>query len=246
LGKIQTIENHFFNIPLYTTFLIAIETLFFDVLRYSFLLPILAFLLRFERLKGKPIALCIVIYSIIIFTLLQFDDFLNQNQYRHIYSITYTTVEYLTFSFTIYSVLRNKLLKKIIAMLSTAFLIFEGIYFFAVNFHTIDSVPIGIETIFIILFVFCLFYEQFQMTTPESIYDKFWFWFVIGILFYLASTFFLNILASTEKDTARKYWYMTYIFETIKNIFFAIGMIVYAKKQSSEKKISLYPNLDFK
>jgi hypothetical protein len=63
------------------------------------------------------------------------------------------------------------------------------------------------------------------------IYSKHWFWFVIGIIFYLSSSFFFNILASNNLDIAGRYWFLTYIFETIKNVLFVVGSPCLQKNQ---------------
>jgi hypothetical protein len=122
---------------------------------------------------------------------------------------------------------------------------FQIFFYFTAHYHVLDSIPIGIETILIILYIFCLFYEQFQRPDVVSLYYNYWFWFILGILFYLSSTFFFNILANTEKKTAEEYWFLTYIIETIKNIFFAVGMVAFAKQTSDKSKTVYVPNLDF-
>jgi len=76
------------------------------------------------------------------------------------------------------------------------------------------------------------------------LYGKHWFWFVIGIIFYLSSSFFFNILASNNLDIAGRYWFLTYIFETIKNVLFVVGITLLAKKSIKNKNSSSIPYLD--
>jgi hypothetical protein len=66
-------------------------------------------------------------------------------------------------------------------------------------------------------------------------------------LIYLGGSFFINILANdmeqTEKD---KYWILTYIAETIKNILFGVAIIIFSRKsneKASSKTLSV-PYLD--
>jgi len=221
-----------------------IERLFFYILNYSFLLPVLAFALFFNKLRLKKVAIVTVIYSVIIFFLLLFDEFLSEH-FRKEYSTLYTTVEYLCFSYIIGEVIQNRSFKIAMLVLSTLFILFELLINFSLRqFNRIDSVPIGIETILILIYAFFLFYEQFKVMETGYIYSKHWFWFVIGIIFYLSSSFFFNILASNNLDIAGRYWFLTWIFETIKNVLFVVGITLLAKKPIENKNSSSIPYLD--
>jgi hypothetical protein len=157
------------------------------------------------------------------------------------YAMLYTTIEYSCFTFIIAHVIQKKIIRLLIFCLSIFFLLFEIFYSF-LPFHSIDSIPIGVETILILLYTFYLFYEQFKKIEAGYIYNKYWFWFVVGILFYLCSSFFLNILASSNYDLANKYWFFTWIFETVKNILFVIGIVQLARENNTKK--SSIPYLD--
>jgi hypothetical protein len=54
----------------------------------------------------------------------------------------------------------------------------------------------------------------------------------IGIFFYLAGSFFFNILAnhlsSAELD---QYWSYSYLFDVIKNILITVGLLIYKQKK---------------
>lgn len=76
------------------------------------------------------------------------------------------------------------------------------------------------------------------------IYNNGWFWFIIGIIFYLSSSFFFNILANDHYTIAKKYWFLTLIFETVKNILFFVGIILMLKKRTRNKNSSSIPYLD--
>jgi hypothetical protein len=221
----------------------AVENLFFYILLYSFLLPVLSFIVFLNKLRFKRVAIVITSYSLIIFLFLFFDDFLSH--YKKIYATFYTTVEYSCFSYIIGQVIQNRTFRKIILFLSLIFILFEALYFYMGNFHRIDSVPIGIETILILIYTFYLFYEQFQTLENVYIYNNYWFWLVIGILFYLGSSFFFNILANRYLETAQKWWFLTWIFETIKNVLFVVGITYLSKKQSdNDKNSASIPYLD--
>lgn len=221
-----------------------IGELFWYVLIYSFLLPILSFIIFFNRLKSKRIAIAVIVYSFIIFLLLFFDEYLSTH-YKKLTATFYTTVEYLCFSYIIGEVIKKKIFKILILLCSIVFILFEIIYYKVGYFHRIDSVPIGVETILILIFTFYLFYEQFQRLETEYVYNNYWFWLIIGILFYLGSSFFFNILASRYLETAQRWWFLTWIFETIKNFLFVVGLIFLSKKPNNNNKNSAsIPYLD--
>ena len=68
-------------------------------------------------------------------------------------------------------------------------------------------------------------------TTNLFIYSKYQFWIILGMMIYLAGSFFIYIFANqlAPKDVA-KYWFFTNIFYIIKNIFFSIAIILNAKQ----------------
>ena len=211
---------------------------------YSFLLPTLSFSIYFKKLKSNKVAVAVSIYSAVIFLLLFFDDFLSSN-YRAIYSTFYTTVEYCCFSYVIAHIIQNKKIRIVILILSIFFIGLEiSTNFLIDRFRTLDSVPIGVETILIFIYTFYLFYEQFQVMETGYIYNKGWFWFIVGIIFYLSSSFFFNILASDHLALAKKYWSLTLIFETVKNILFFVGIILLLKRRGKGKNSSSIPYLD--
>jgi len=55
-------------------------------------------------------------------------------------------------------------------------------------------------------------------------------------MLYLGGSFFFYILANhMEEAELKKYWYITFIIETIKNIFFALAIVVHSKFKSKQK-----------
>jgi hypothetical protein len=58
-------------------------------------------------------------------------------------------------------------------------------------------------------------------------------------MLYLGGSFFFYILADQfEVFELNKYWDLTFVIETVKNILFSVAIVVYAKHRSKEK----FPN----
>ena len=74
------------------------------------------------------------------------------------------------------------------------------------------------------------------------------FWFVIGILIYLAVTFFFNILANImEPDYFNKYFFYSYSGDILKNILFSIAIFQYSRQRplaNAKGSSSKIPYLD--
>lgn len=184
-------------------------------------------------------------YCIIFFLLLFFGSYLTTH-FRRIYLTVYTTFEYLFFFFFIYQVVLEPRFKRLMIFFSALFVAFECWFYFETNSKDIDSVPIGIETILILFFIVYCFYEQFRYNFSRFIYTNYWFWTIVGILCYLSCSFFFNILASSfEYDALQPYWYITFIFEIIKNLFFTFGVYLLSKEKiDSTLRKTEVPNLD--
>lgn len=128
--------------------------------------------------------------------------------------------------------------RKLLIILSAAFSIFQIIYFFAEKFKRIDSLPIGIETILILVYIFYFFYEQLREPKDKHLSESHYFWAATGILIYLSGSFFMNILANAmEQDQITKYWFLTYIADIFKNILLAIGLLVLAKHAPTQEQV---------
>jgi hypothetical protein len=226
LGKIPTIEN-----------------LFFNILIYSFVIAPLLFSIKYSKLKFKKTFWVIVIYSLIFFTVLKFDEKIEK---RQLYFALYTFVEYILFALIFYFNIKSLKFRKVILLLSLFFIAFQILYFITVKTKKgIDTIPISVETILMFIFSFYFFYEQLkESTTP--IYEHYFFWIAIGVVIYLSGSFFMYILGN---DLPRKqlvqYWFINYIFDTIKNLFFVISGLVYLKHSKSVSTKTALPNLDF-
>jgi hypothetical protein len=219
----------------------SIEKLFLHILIYSFLLLPLTYVLTLRsRNKVKAI---IASYGLIFFCLLFFYNDIPKN-YTKLYFTVYTFIEYIFFTYLIWLNTKSSTISKLIIVLSLLFTIFQLYYFFTSNLKVLDAVPIGIETILIFIYIFTFFYSSFIKNTSQYIFQNYCFWVSFGILIYLGGSFFFNILANNVTNI-EKYWYLTYIAETIKNIFFTVSIFILSNKlYSINKNESTQPNLD--
>ena len=119
--------------------------------------------------------------------------------------------------------------------LSLIFVVFQISYFFTAQAVVLDSVPIGVETILLFIYIIFFLFEQFKSQKNLYIYSHPLFWVSMGIMIYLGGSFFFNILANhMEPEQINKYWYFTFLADIIKNVCFSIAVIVYFKNPPIE------------
>ena len=148
---------------------------------------------------------------------------------------SFTFFEYISFACFLYLSIKNRTFKKYIFFSAVVFSLFIIIYYLIVKFKRIDSVPIGIESILIIIFCFYFLYEETNDTTTLFIYNKASFWITLGIVLYLAGSFFIYIFASNiSTKELSKYWFVTNILSIVKNIFFTIAIYIHSRPPSKE------------
>ena len=137
--------------------------------------------------------------------------------------------------------------KKIILLVIPLFLTFQVLHNLYSKKVRFDAIPSGIEAILLLAFILYYFYEDLMKSVKQSLLDRYEFWVCIGIMIYLAGTFFFYILANTmSRENVDQYWFITYIIEVIKNVLIAIGLLLYLVRfdKSPQKKKDV-PNLDF-
>lgn len=224
-----------------------IESLFNYILQYSFVLPVLFFLIYYRKVKTVTVCKIVVIYSIVFFILTYAYDYIPKLIRKKYYYFVYTFIEYLALASIFWLIAKSKKFKLFIVVSSVLFILFQTIYSFTVRVKRLDTIPIGIETIIIFFFVFYFLFEKFKYVKDQFIYTDYTFWIVIGIMMYLGSSFFFNLLANhLEAEEAAKYWYLSYNSDILKNIFFAVGILVcsYHHKSEPEEKTKV-PYLDY-
>jgi hypothetical protein len=157
---------------------------------------------------------------------------------------TYTLVEFFLFSYFIWLIIDSRLFKKVIAIVSSLFIIFICYYFFTTKWNFFDSVPVACESILIFTFSLYYLFEQINKPRVLFIYNTSMFWIILGFLVYLAGSFFIYTFADNlDRSVLTKFWFIPFIFNTIKNIFFSIAFSRReAKDKSSSSLSSSYDN----
>jgi hypothetical protein len=114
-----------------------------------------------------------------------------------------------------------------IIALSVSFISFAIYYYTHTKFRILDSIPIGIESILILIFSSYFFYEEISNPQLLFIYNDYKFWIIAGIMIYISGSFFIYILANQmSKDERSVYLSFTYVFQGVMNLFFAIGILI--------------------
>jgi hypothetical protein len=130
--------------------------------------------------------------------------------------------------------------------LSIAFVIFQISDFLTAKRGVLDSLAIGVETILIFIYSFLFLYQEFRRLDNRSILINPVFWSVSGIVFYLAGSFFFNILANNfTREEVREYWKYSYLFDDVKNILFVYSIYLFAKQAKKIQIKRSEPYLDF-
>ena len=222
-----------------------IEKLFLHIVYFSYLLLPFGFL--FSKSKKKDIIpITIAIYGIVFFLLLQLYQYLPRNT-KTIYQSFYTYFEYLVFAFFFWSNINSKNLKKLILVSSALFFIFQLVYINTIKVNRLDSIPIGIETILLLVYIFFFFFEFSKSLNGSYIYNHYCFWISVGILIYLGGSFFFYILIDhLTKEQVNTFGNMTFVAEFIKNLLFVVALLIYAKhpKKTNDKSHLSVPYLD--
>ena len=227
----------------------TIENLFNRLAHFSDLLPVLFFVIYFKRISKDKASRIIVSYLIFDFLINFALLYIPTKFHNKIYPIA-TFFESLFFAYLFYIVVKKASLRKaiiigsiILALTSLIYYVYTYYYAYEILRRTVhlDSVPIAIETISVFLFSFFFFYEQINDTENLFIYNKPSFWGVLGVLIYLAGSFFVYISAnSLSLQQLLQYWIITNIASIIKNLFFAIAIYLTATQATKKKPLKKY------
>jgi len=226
----------------------TIENLFYYSALGTDLLIIFFILLFLINHKAKTSLFIIGTYSFISLLLNFLASYVSHEFLFYAYA-SFTFIEFSLFSAIFLIHIQNAKFKKIILLISIVFFLFLILYYSAQNnFLNIDSVPIGVETILILVYAFYYLYEQMNDLENSFIYNKYHFWLVIGIMLYLSGSFFIYVFANhVDKETLSNFWYLTNVFYVLKNILFGIAVIILFKQSkvpSPKSHKNMYPYLN--
>lgn len=211
--------------------------------QYSALLPIIVGLLFFNRIREWHL------WVIFFYCLYSFgNDYLIIYRFKHHltykkFLFTFTIIEYLVFAGFLWSILKNELLRKILLGVSIAFTLF-CLYPLLIRpkIGNFDSVQTSIEAIVVIIFSLIYLFEEINKPQVAFIYSSYKFWVIIGMFLYMAGTFFLFIYASTlSAKEVNSYWIINYISNILKNVLFALAIVIHAKERPVQKVYSRNP-----
>ncbi len=221
----------------------TIENLFVYLV-YSFDFVLLLIFLAFQRNRKLNKGLAVLSLNTIFAVLLSFIIDSTKGNDRIFYPL-FTLFEYYAFSYFLYINTESKKYKILIQYATIVFTVFLTLYTLLTKYKNIDSIPIGIETILILIFSFFFLIEQVSDMNSQVIYNKHQFWIVVGIMIYLAGSFFIYIFANqVDEKTLRQFWFLTNVFYIIKNILFAIGIYIYSKQSKKAVSNQLRPTLN--
>lgn len=224
-----------------------IEKLFKYILESSYLLLPLA--LIFSKQRKYLFFQLLALSGILTFLFLHY-FYSIPISYRRIQLTTYTLMEYTLFAYIFWTFTNTKNTRKIIISLSILFGAFQIVFFTTGSkIIKLDSVPIAIETFLIFLYIILYFRQFFKNNVNKNVYEYPSFWLVVGVLLYLGTGFFFNLLVNhVTEEQFKHYWHYTFIPEIIKNILFAsviLGFPSFSNEYSKPKiKHEDIPNLD--
>jgi hypothetical protein len=220
----------------------------FYIAEYLDLLPVILFLIFLKKCKPNTLIRTIFWVSLLSFVILKVADKIVPETNKHYFYSLFIAMEYSFFAFFLWRSLKNAAAKKTLIILSIVFICFLIPYTLFGEIKQIDSLSIGIESIIILSFCFYFLYELINQPTTSFIYNDYRFWIVMGFLLYLAGTFFFYIYAEQQSSLKEllKYWFLTWVFYIIKNILFAVGIIIFTRKPDDLKttKSNSIPYLD--
>lgn len=216
----------------------TIEDLFILLGTLSDLLPLLFLLFNLNLLK-KEKSFRLLLFGCSVFLLLNSSNYVDSSI---VYKIVYPLFTLCEFTFVALFLLLHIKSGKVKKALVASIFLFAAFIILLFSFESVkglDSVPIGVESLIIIIFSFYYLYEQMNDVSSQFIYNKYHFWIVVGLMIYLAGSFFIYIFASqVDRETLHQYWFITNIFYIVKNLFFVVGISTLVK----EKKISRRPH----
>jgi hypothetical protein len=208
----------------------TIENLLVFLAIYTPLLPVILFFIFYKKARNQKIFFFLIAYSFIEFSINVIANNLDESYILSLYAV-FTVLEYLLFASLLYTLVHSEKIRVAIKIASIGFLIFISIYYLSVQLKSLDSIPIGIETVLVLGYSFLFLYEEMELESQILIYNRFSFWIVSGIMIYLGGSFFIYVFANqVDNATKHTFWAFQNVFSIIKNILFSLSIYIYYKK----------------
>lgn len=218
----------------------------YTIVTYSYLIIPISFILSKCKITNWKILL-IALYGIIFFGLLSI-YYETPKDLRKYLQAFYTFLEYLFFTIIFWNVIQKRSFRNLMILFSVLFISFQLFYVSSTSLKRLDSIPIGIESIFVFLYIFIFFFEYSKYSKNVFIYNHYCFWIGVGILIYLGGSFFFYLMINhLTPSEIEQYGNLTYVAEIIKNLLFGYSLFVYKKYNSihtRENNNKTIPNLD--
>jgi len=217
----------------------------FYIATYIDCIPILLFLFFFNKTKKEKGLWAIILSSFISFLIIGSLSFFPRNVQHYLLS-AFTFFEYTLFAYFLGLNLNRRRSKKVLLYISIAFTLFLFIYSYAANFKKVDTVNVGVETIIIIIFSFYFLYQLMNENKVLLIYNDYRFWIILGMVIYLAGSFFIYIYADQlSASEMKQFWFLTWIFYILKGILFSIAILIFIRQYEQNKQTNkTIPYLD--
>jgi hypothetical protein len=213
----------------------TIEDLFFYLVSVFDLIVIGLIFLKYRFLQNKKIFNLLIGYCVLNSICNHIPDLISKDLLSYPVLVIFTAGEYLIFAVLFIYIIKNRAFHRLIISLSVIFLIVVILNYQSGKQQVIDSLPIGIETILFLLFAFYYLYEQMNILDESFIYSRFHFWIVIGSMIYLGGSFFIYIFANNvDVHILDDYWFLTYLFYIVKNIFFLISTWIHSREKKTK------------
>lgn len=169
--------------------------------------------------------------------------------FRRFKQPTYTYLEYAFLTWVIWYHLKSTTIRRLISFSSVVFLLFLIFYNIFTKLQKMDSIPIGVETILILLYSFYFFQQFLRSNIAKNVYEYPSFWLVVGLLVYLGCNFFFNLLFNhVSSEQIENFWHYTYLPEIVKNVLFSLVILGYPSYSNENNNVPYksndIPNLD--
>lgn len=225
----------------------VIEKLFLNIVTVSYLLiPLSIGFLFFKNQGITKIPKSLLVYGFAFFLLLLFYSSVPTRLSKYYQSI-YTFLEYFFFAYFFYFNINSRKFRRFIIFASSCFLVFQILYLATVKVRRLDSIPIGIETILLLIYIIYFFLEFAKKDATNYIYNHYCFWLAIGVLIYLGGSFFFYMLIDhLNKEEVITFGNLTFLAEFVKNVLFSAAAFIYIRSplSNSQSQNKSVPYLD--